>query len=367
MRAWADGATEPTTWLVTQTDSTAAMQAAGYVGLRTHLTSENTSVPITASWDDWLVTDLAASAPTPTPTNTPVVPPTNTPTPTPNPAVVAPPTYDDSFSYDTIGNLTSKDGVSQQYGANNNGTGARPHAARIVGGVTYTYDNNGNLLTGGGRTLTWNATNQPSQIVSGGITELYEYDADGSRVKRTVNPSAITTIYAFGLYEKEGTVTRKYYTFGGQAIAIRDSVAGLSYLYGDHIGSVSASIDTNGVLTSMQHFDAWGKKLAGNVTKTKRGFTGQYLDDTGLLFYNARYYDPGIGRFVSADTIVPGAGSLTVAPNDAVALAAWGQRGPAANPQQLNRYAYVLNNPLRHIDPLGHADGPRWLATNDIT
>ncbi len=57
---------------------------------------------------------------------------------------------------------------------------------------------------------------------------------------------------------------------------------------------------------------------------------------------------------MSADTIVPGGGSLTVAPNDAMALAAWGKPGAAANPQQLNRYSYVLNNPLKGVDPTGH-------------
>ena len=74
----------------------------------------------------------------------------------------------------------------------------------------------------------------------------------------------------------------------------------------------------------------------------------------GLLFYNARYYDPAIGRFISADTIVPSAPALTVAPNDAVAQGLWGQQGAAANPQELNRYSYVNNNPIKHTDPSGH-------------
>jgi len=53
--------------------------------------------------------------------------------------------------------------------------------------------------------------------------------------------------------------------------------------------------------------------------------------------------------------MVPGAGSLTISPNDAVAAGAWGQRsGGPANPQQLNRYSYVLNNPVRGTDPTGH-------------
>ena len=58
----------------------------------------------------------------------------------------------------------------------------------------------------------------------------------------------------------------------------------------------------------------------------------QHNDDLGLIYYNARYYLPGVGRFVNADTIVP----------------------DATNPQFFNRYAYVLNSPLTLIDPSGH-------------
>jgi len=55
-----------------------------------------------------------------------------------------------------------------------------------------------------------------------------------------------------------------------------------------------------------------------------------------LYDYGARFYDPALGRFISADTVVPGAG----------------------NPQALNRYAYVRNNPLRYTDPTGHMVDP---------
>jgi len=61
--------------------------------------------------------------------------------------------------------------------------------------------------------------------------------------------------------------------------------------------------------------------------------TGQRLDDsTDLLYYGARYYDPALRRWVQADTLVPEPG----------------------DPQSLNRYSYVLNNPLRYTDPTGH-------------
>jgi RHS repeat-associated protein len=65
---------------------------------------------------------------------------------------------------------------------------------------------------------------------------------------------------------------------------------------------------------------------------TKIAFTGQYTDDTGLMYFNARYYNPLTGRFASADTVVP----------------------QLENPQAWNRYGYVFNNPLKYNDPSGH-------------
>ena len=65
---------------------------------------------------------------------------------------------------------------------------------------------------------------------------------------------------------------------------------------------------------------------------TDKKFTGQRLDGTGLYYYNARYYDPLIGRFISPDNV--------------------GQN--LNDPQSLNRYTYCSNNPLKYTDPTGH-------------
>ncbi|MBI4294960.1 MAG: RHS repeat-associated core domain-containing protein, partial [Chloroflexi bacterium] len=72
--------------------------------------------------------------------------------------------------------------------------------------------------------------------------------------------------------------------------------------------------------------------MSASGTLPAQKFTGQRLDGTGLYYYGARYYDPALARFVSADTIVP----------------------RPANPQSLNRYSYTLNNPLKYVDPTGH-------------
>jgi type IV pilus assembly protein PilP len=66
-------------------------------------------------------------------------------------------------------------------------------------------------------------------------------------------------------------------------------------------------------------------------------FTGKELDDrVGLYYYGARYYDPLLGRFITPDYVIPGGG---------------------LDPQGYNRYAYVLNNPMKYVDPDGRAPG----------
>src|SRR6188474_516041 len=74
-------------------------------------------------------------------------------------------------------------------------------------------------------------------------------------------------------------------------------------------------------------------RLTTGTIFTDKLFTGQReMAGLGIYHYGARFYSPKLGRFLSADTIVPG----------------------YANPQNLNRYSYVLNNPLRYTDPTGH-------------
>jgi len=105
----------------------------------------------------------------------------------------------------------------------------------------------------------------------------------------------------------------------------------LEYIHQDHLSGTSLMTDTEGASLGIIKYMPYGETRAGDVP-TDILFTGQRLDATGLYFYNARYYDPLIGRFISPDTIVPG----------------------PANPQSFNRYSYCLNNPLKFIDPSGH-------------
>jgi RHS repeat-associated protein len=126
----------------------------------------------------------------------------------------------------------------------------------------------------------------------------------------------------------------KYYMFGGQRVAMRQGDV-VYYLHSDHLGSSSLTTDQSGAPVAETRYLPYGEERWTNEAQpTDFTFTGQRAErGFGLMDYNARYYDPGLGRFVSADTVVPEAG----------------------NPQALNRYAYALGNPLRHPDPSGHA------------
>jgi RHS repeat-associated protein len=140
-------------------------------------------------------------------------------------------------------------------------------------------------------------------------------------------------LYVNKYYEKNlttGEITTYYY-LGGRRVAMSKDTD-LRYIHQDHITSTAVMTSANGTQVGSMKYYPYGDRLESQGTlSTDRLFTGQRLDDTGLYYYGARYYDPTIGRFISADSLVQ---SLD-------------------NPQFFNRYAYVLNNPLKYKDPSG--------------
>lgn len=131
----------------------------------------------------------------------------------------------------------------------------------------------------------------------------------------------------------------KYYYFNGQRIAMRQRDA-LLYLHSDHLGSTVLETDSNGVATTDQKYFAYGRQRDTGPVSTEHKFTSQKLDATGLYYYNARYYNPDSGQFISPDTIVP-------------------------NPSHLfayNRYMYVAGNPMRLTDSSGNF----WETVADV-
>ena len=183
-------------------------------------------------------------------------------------------------------------------------------------------------------TQAWNAENRLAVVtntVSGAVTR-FVYDGDGNRVLREQPDGSVTAYLGVVEVTLSGTerLTTSYYFAGAQRIAMREGVT-LTYLHGDHLGSASLATDAGGAQVSAMRYTPFGETRYGD-TPTDFRFTGQREEDFGLYDYGARFYSPGLGRFVSADVIIP----------------------DFANPQSLNRYAYVGNNPLKYTDPSGH-------------
>jgi RHS repeat-associated protein len=112
-------------------------------------------------------------------------------------------------------------------------------------------------------------------------------------------------------------------------------------LHYDSLNSVDTITNNLGVVEERFAYKPFGQRLAldkngypsSKTPQTNRGFTGhEHIEESDLINMNARLYDSAIGRFLSADTMIP----------------------YMYNTQSFNRYSYVRNNPLKYIDPSGH-------------
>jgi len=255
--------------------------------------------------------------------------------------------YEFWYEYNSVGNVTKLRDTEAgtvlaawYYGDTGVGAGAYavhnwnpdPGAA-----VAIEYDESGNMVVKGSDILVWDADNRLGFYdTSTGTDTGMVYDVDGNRILRV--HGSTTTTYIGGVYETDGTTTTSYYTFAGDTVGFREHTTTSDtrfYMTGDHLGSTATVIDASDVGNPVdQYYYPYGEPRTTWAISTDRAYTGQTSDhdQTGFYHYNARYYDPQISRFISSDTIIPN----------------------PANPQTLNRYSYVGNNPVRYTDPTGH-------------
>ncbi|MFZ3255446.1 MAG: RHS repeat-associated core domain-containing protein, partial [Syntrophales bacterium] len=174
-----------------------------------------------------------------------------------------------------------------------------------------------------GTAIAYDYDNRPTSI--GASTFVYDYA--GQRVKKN------GTVYIGNIYECTGSVCTKYIFAGGTRIAMK-SGSTVNYYHTDHLGSSSIVTNASGTKVEELYYYPYGAtRVNTGSVNVKHKYTGQEEDaETGLYYYGARYYDPTIGRFISADTIVQAPGY----------------------PQTLNRYSYAGNNPIIYTDPSGH-------------
>ncbi|MBQ7106887.1 MAG: RHS repeat-associated core domain-containing protein, partial [Clostridia bacterium] len=280
-----------------------------------------------------------------------------------------------TFSYDELGNITSKTEYAYTtgdlgtvnktilYGYSNDGKQGWKNLLTSVdlngdGVITaneqITYDEIGNPITYLGNSLAWDGRQLTSY---NGIS--YSYDADGIRASKTVGNTKTEYYYVGGVihYQVSTNITtgekvnELYFLYDsyGHLTSIRLITGEFTHSYyvttnaqGDVLGIYTAGGD----LITAYDYDAWGNctatnylpeySLIGEINPIR--YRGYYYDvETGLYYCNSRYYDANVGRWISADTIVSGAGSI----------------------QGYNVFAYCFNNPVNFDDSTGH--WPDWI------
>ena len=231
---------------------------------------------------------------------------------------------------------------------------------RFPNGGNFQYDSHGNQTeaiysdSARNRTIDYSAADQAVQIRMGNafapsLRTRFWYGPDGSRYQREDNtPGASTkrTLYIGNLeiVSQGGITTTKRYVAGVLVQDLTSSGTTSQFLFHDHLGSVVRAVSASGVVLEGMDYGAFGERrgytdptLAALVPRTTaRGFTGhEMIDGTDVVHMNGRIYDSALGRFLQADPIIQ-------EPN---------------NPQNFNRYSYVLNNPLSLTDPSGFLFG----------
>ncbi len=262
-------------------------------------------------------------------------------------------------TYDANGNIGSKTGLGTFYYE-----GIQPHA---VTGV----DNTEGVINLDEQNVSYTSFNKVRTIREGDYKLEIFYGPDNRRKKTILYRNANSPIplestrevinwvvyktkyFVGGIYEEEITdaifdnIREINYVPGGDGLAaifLKDLNQGedLYYIHKDHLGSYQAISDESGALLEELSFDPWGNRRnpadwSFNNMPTDylfdRGFTGhEHLDKFSLVNMNGRVYDPLLGRMLSPDNYIQ-------APDYT---------------QNLNRYSYCFNNPLKYTDPTGN-------------
>ncbi len=227
--------------------------------------------------------------------------------------------------------------------------------------TAYVYDANGNLIKKGncfkenldgsieiedkGEYYEYHYTvkNRLKEVYRiGELIGKFEYDIDGNRISSdTKDESQINYIFSYGgrvLFEEHITDTKKinYIYAINRQIAKVEGILGseveTTYYHHDNLGSTRMMTDEEGNIKYEQDYLPFGEDIYESELGGYK-FTGQReVAGIGLYYYGARYYDPEIGRFITEDTY----------------------QGDLGNPISQNQFIYVLQNPLKYVDPTGH-------------
>ena len=239
--------------------------------------------------------------------------------------------YTQTFQYNAGDNVTYNSAVGSYTYASQQPFSSRPHAVSQVGGTTYKYDASGNMISGAGRTIKYDGEDRPFSINNGGQVTIFVYGPDGARLKKTT--AGNTTLYLGADEEITPDGTHIKHPFAD----VRKAGSTINWLHRDHLSSVKLMSNASGAVISENSFRPYGERADVQMPplgtpRESKGWIGERDDpETGLIYLNARYYDPLLARFISPDWFDP--------------------QDPGVG---TNRYAYALNNPIWLKDPTGN-------------
>jgi RHS repeat-associated protein len=244
------------------------------------------------------------------------------------------PVGDLGYTYDLAGNRTTVTGSLARTGLPQPVSATSYDAANrllVWGGQGLSYDLNGNLASDGLTSYTWNARNQLVGL-SGATSASFAYDGTNRRRGKSVNGTTTDFLYdGFNVVQELASGGMPNANLVAGAIDdtfIRTDQAGVSTFLIDALGSALALADDSGAIQTQYTFVPFGSTTSSGATSTNaQQFTRRENDGTDLYYFRARYVDPTVSRFVSEDP--PGFTGGT------------------------NLYAFVSNDPVNLIDPLG--------------
>jgi RHS repeat-associated protein len=167
-------------------------------------------------------------------------------------------------------------------------------------GSVISYDLNGNMLSDGTNTFSWNARNQVATLNSVSL----QYDGFGRRTKNLQNTSFLFDD-TNAVQELSGcTATANLLSGGIDEIFTRADSTGVFTPLQDSLGSTIALVDAGGNLVTQYAYDPFGNTTVSGATNANAfQYTGRENEGNGLYFYRARFYSPILGRFVNEDPL----------------------------------------------------------------